>query len=202
MADFLESQREWVVKTLEKQQKRTSELLPVASDGPVAALFFGVPLAVVPRRDRQMAAGMARIEKDQDTLLLDLPPDLFDKIPVLDRQVQDYVQQWLRAQAKAYLTERAQSIAKAKGFNFNRLFIRSQTTKWGTCSTKGNISLNWKLIQCPPFVIDYLVVHELCHLLEMNHSASYWGHVAHHCPDYRKAEAWLKRYGSTVFGNY
>src|SRR5258706_526617 len=70
--------------------------------------------------------------------------------------------------------------------------VRDQKTRWGSCSIRGTITLNWRLIQAPPFIADYLIVHELMHLREMNHSPRYWGHVAQAFPEYRLAERWLK----------
>jgi predicted metal-dependent hydrolase len=73
--------------------------------------------------------------------------------------------------------------------------VRAQKTRWGSCSARGTISLNWRLIQAPPGVVDYLIIHELMHRREMNHSARYWKLVAQAFPDYRRAEQWLKKSG-------
>jgi predicted metal-dependent hydrolase len=75
-----------------------------------------------------------------------------------------------------------------------RVSVRNQRSRWGSCSRRGTISLNWRLIQTPAFVLDYLVVHELMHLKEMNHSARFWREVELVCPDYATAEQWLKRH--------
>ncbi len=93
--------------------------------------------------------------------------------------------------ATEYLTAKTETAAKLYGFSYNRLFIRGQKTKWGTCSTKKNLSLNWRLILCPESVIDYLIVHELVHTEIMNHSKSYWARVAELCPGFREAKKWL-----------
>ena len=74
-----------------------------------------------------------------------------------------------------------------------RITVRNQRSRWGSCSVKGTISLNWRLIQTPPFVQDYIILHELMHLREMNHSRRYWRCVEQVCPNYRNAEAWLKQ---------
>jgi hypothetical protein len=71
--------------------------------------------------------------------------------------------------------------------------VRNQRTRWGSCSRRGNISLNWRLIQTPPFVRDYICLHELAHLRQMNHSERFWSEVARLCPDYLHAEKWLKQ---------
>jgi predicted metal-dependent hydrolase len=75
-----------------------------------------------------------------------------------------------------------------------RVTVRNQRSRWGSCSRRGTISLNWRLVQTPCFVRDYLVLHELAHLKEMNHSKRFWGEVARLCPDYPEAERWLKQH--------
>lgn len=74
-----------------------------------------------------------------------------------------------------------------------RVIVRSQKSRWGSCSRRGTISLNWRLVQTPVYVRDYIILHELAHLRVMNHSKRFWNEVARLCPDYQKAEAWLKR---------
>ena len=76
--------------------------------------------------------------------------------------------------------------------------MRSQRSRWGSCSAKRTISLNWRLIQAPPFVRGYIILHELMHLREMNHSDRFWAAVAEVCPDWREAERWIKRNGALV----
>jgi predicted metal-dependent hydrolase len=75
-----------------------------------------------------------------------------------------------------------------------RITVRNQRSRWGSCSRRGTISLNWRLIQAPPLVRDYIILHELCHLREMYHSTRFWRVVERVCPDYRTAERWLKQH--------
>lgn len=82
-----------------------------------------------------------------------------------------------------------------------RVTIRGQRTRWGSCSRRGTISLNWRLIQTPVLVRDYLVAHELAHLLQMNHSPRYWAAVEKLFPAWREAEAWLKHHGREVIAD-
>ena len=76
----------------------------------------------------------------------------------------------------------------------SRVSVRNQRSRWGSCSRRGVISLNWRLIQVPPAVRDYIILHELTHLREMNHSARFWAAVERVCPDYASAERWLKEH--------
>jgi hypothetical protein len=102
------------------------------------------------------------------------------------------VQARLRRIAERELKERTKEIARQHGITIGSVTVRAQRSRWGSCSRRGTISLNWRLIQTPPFVVDYLIVHELMHRREMNHSARYWKHVAEAFPEYRTAEKWLK----------
>jgi predicted metal-dependent hydrolase len=79
-----------------------------------------------------------------------------------------------------------------------RVTVRNQRSRWGSCSRRGTISLNWRLIQAPPFVRDYLIFHELAHLREMNHSPRFWREVARLCPDFEIAEQWLRKNSSLL----
>ena len=82
----------------------------------------------------------------------------------------------------------------------NRVTVRAQKTRWGSCSARGTLSLNWRLIHAPPEVVDYLIIHELMHRREMNHSARFWKLVAQACPDYPAAEQWLKNSSMETLG--
>ena len=82
--------------------------------------------------------------------------------------------------------------------NVTRVSVRNQRTRWGSCTEAGVISLNWRLVQCPEFVSDYIIYHELMHLREMNHSKRFWKAVGEVCPDWKSAEAWLKENGSLL----
>jgi predicted metal-dependent hydrolase len=79
-----------------------------------------------------------------------------------------------------------------------RITVRNQRSRWGSCSRHGTISLNWRLIQAPTFVQDYLILHELCHLREMNHSRRFWREVQRVCPDFETAERWLKQHSGLL----
>ena len=119
------------------------------------------------------------------------------------QQDPDYVkdpalEQAYRRQAKARLEERAAYFASRMGVSYQRISVRAAKTRWGSCSAKGNLNFHWKLILMPPQVLDYVVVHELAHRKEMNHSPAFWAEVEKILPDYRERRKWLKTYGQTV----
>ncbi len=80
----------------------------------------------------------------------------------------------------------------------SRISIRNQRSRWGSCGREGHICLNWRLVLMPPFVRDYVLIHELMHLCRMDHSPAYWRLVAGACPDYRTARDWLRRHGPAL----
>lgn len=100
-----------------------------------------------------------------------------------------------RRRAGEILGKRTAYFAKIMGVRYNRITIREQKTRWGSCSSNRNLNFNWKLVLAPPEVLDYVVVHELCHLKEMNHSSAFWHEVEAVVPDYKARRAWLKENG-------
>lgn len=94
--------------------------------------------------------------------------------------------------AKQILPARIQYYAKIMGVTYGRITLREQKTRWGSCSSKGNLNFNWKLALMPDEILDYVVVHELAHRMEMNHSDKFWKIVENVLPDYRERRKWLK----------
>lgn len=106
----------------------------------------------------------------------------------------------LRERAKSVLAQRTAYFARQVGVTYGRITVRDQKTRWGSCSQTGNLNFNFRLILAPPEVLDYVVVHELCHRRQMNHSAQFWQEVAQVLPDYRKRKAWLTENGWRLMG--
>ena len=95
--------------------------------------------------------------------------------------------------AKRELPPRVLELASARGLRVAKVCVRNQRSRWGSCSRHGTISLNWRLVQTPDFVRDYIIYHELAHLNHLNHSARFWHEVERLCPGYLTAEMWLKQ---------
>jgi hypothetical protein len=104
----------------------------------------------------------------------------------------------LRQLAARELPPRVLELAARHGLTVRRITVRSQKSRWGSCSRRGTISLNWRLIQTPAFVSDYICLHELMHLRQMNHSPGFWREMERVCPDYRMAERWLKEHSGLL----
>ena len=106
----------------------------------------------------------------------------------------------LSRQAAQYIPPRVAMYAERIGVSYGRITIRHQRTRWGSCSTKGNLNFNCLLMLTPPEVIDYVIVHELCHRKEMNHSTRFWALVASVLPNYVEQKRWLREHGAVIIG--
>ncbi len=104
------------------------------------------------------------------------------------------IERHLRRLAVCELPARVFELAAFHQFSVKRVIVRNQRSRWGSCSRRGTISLNWRLVQAPLFVRDYILLHELVHLRQMNHSHGFWREVARLCPDFAHAERWLKQH--------
>jgi len=100
-----------------------------------------------------------------------------------------------REKAREVFEQKAAYYALRMGVTYGRIAVRDQKTRWGSCSSQGNLNFNWRLVLAPPGVLDYVVVHELAHRKEMNHSAKFWAVVKAAMPDYMRYESWLKENG-------
>ncbi|SFG33493.1 M48 family metallopeptidase [Oribacterium sp. WCC10] len=102
--------------------------------------------------------------------------------------------------AVSYIPKRVEFFAPRVGVSYGRITIRNQKSRWGSCSAKGNLNFNCLLMLTPPDIIDYVIVHELCHRKEMNHSYKFWEEVEKVLPDYKKRRKWLNDNGGVIIG--
>jgi len=113
------------------------------------------------------------------------------KESILDpEKVEEY-----KRQAKAYIVPKVEEYALKFGFDYNKIRITSAITRWGSCSSKRNLNFSYRLILAPKEAVDYVIVHELCHLRQMNHSKKFWDEVGKIMPNYKLQEKWLKQHG-------
>jgi predicted metal-dependent hydrolase len=123
-----------------------------------------------------------------------------ERLNVSDAQsdLRPAIQNHLRNLASEELPPRVLELAALHGVNVSRVSVRNQKSRWGSCSRRGTISLNWRLIQSPGFVRDYIILHELAHRRQMNHSEKFWQEVERLYPDYSQAERWLKQHSNLL----
>jgi predicted metal-dependent hydrolase len=113
------------------------------------------------------------------------------KSTVEQSTVKQVLENVYRRKAREHFSERADLYADQMGVEYGKIEIRNQRTKWGSCSTTGTISLNWRLLMAPPDVVDYVVIHELAHLQEPNHDSAFWSLVSQYDPEYEAHSEWL-----------
>lgn len=137
----------------------------------------------------------AFVDEKQDWLRKHL--EKVESRPALPRfteaQIRDLADKALKA-----IPARVAYFARRMGVTYGRITIRNQTSRWGSCTSQGNLNFNCLLMLAPPEVLDYVVVHELCHRKEMNHSAKFWAEVARVLPDYETRKKWLKDNGAAL----
>ncbi len=131
-------------------------------------------------------SGRARCRREEDSLIVTAP----DR-----RGTARAIEAWYRRAAAEHAARRIAHFAEAVGRAPKQITIRAQKSRWGSCTSRGSVSLNWRLLQMPAAIFDYVVVHELCHLLEPNHSRRFWNEVARVLPDYAARRAALRREG-------
>lgn len=129
-----------------------------------------------------------RVLVEEDRLVVFLPPGSEAKAGAV-------LEKWFRSMARLLVNQRLRVINADLKLTFNRVFIKGQKTRWGSCSRQGNLNFNWRLVMAPLPVLDYVVAHELLHLLEPNHSKRFWTLVERVCPDYKAHRAWLRKNG-------
>lgn len=104
----------------------------------------------------------------------------------------------LTRSAKQVIPQRVEYFAGLMNVQYNKIFIRHQKTRWGSCSAKKNLNFNCLMMLTPSEIIDYIIVHELCHLKQMNHSKNFWSEVERYLPEYKKSYDWLKKNGAAI----
>lgn len=177
---FAERHAAWVEKQLTKRQARPR--LPSEWRPDSIILLRGEPTTIQPLPD-----GRGILIGDQSICADNLAVDLR---PIVERHL------W-RLAAKE-LAVRTWELARAHQVLIRQVSVRNQRSRWGSCSHQGTISLNWRLVQTPDWVQDYIIIHELMHRREMNHSSRFWRHVERACPLWKEAEKWLKEHESLL----
>jgi len=107
-------------------------------------------------------------------------------------------QKWFLSEARKHITPRVAGLAKGMGVQFKRISVRDLKYSWGSCTPGGTLTFNWRIVQAPIVVVDYLIVHELAHVIEPNHSREFWNIVAVHVPAWEKARDWLRQHGARL----
>ena len=200
MEHFVHVQKDHISKSLIRLRMREEKIEAIVKDHENQMLLRGVwkdlqPAVISADKSKKNRMGNWHFTEQNDIVLFHSPPNL-NTYPGKDVKLAFY-----RSLADSEVRNRFYRLAQSLPFKYNRVFIRSQTTRWGTCSSKGNVSFNWRLIKCPHWIWDYLFVHELCHTVHMNHSAEFWQLVNVHYPRLEEARAWIREHESLIFSD-
>jgi len=181
LPDLLQAKGSWILGKLAKYGKVQSLCADKELKSGDAIPYLGRDLEVVIRQNRRNVDG---VKLEQNRLVVSHRS--------ASSRLNLVVEQWYRMQATKLIKERANKLSARLGLTHNRVIIRGQKIRWGSCSHKGDLSFNWKLMMAPEPVIDYVIIHELAHLKELNHSKRFWELVAEHCSRWREHKKWLK----------
>lgn len=172
---LIRAHEDWVLKHLDRLEARRRETRLFVNGVP-AMLFRGETVAV------RRARGLKRVALEEGAIRIS--PAVADPAPALE--------QWLREECRAALMGPLAAAEARTGRRHTGLTIRGQKTRWGSCSASGGLSFNWRLIQAPPAVLDYVACHEVAHLSVPNHSPAFWALVADICPHWEVSRRWLR----------
>jgi predicted metal-dependent hydrolase len=179
---FVEQHRDWLERARARHARR-----------PRSAEIWTIGAEVLWRGEMREIRRAAEGERPA----VCLAADVF-RVAQLDGDLRPALEAQFARRAKIELPARTWELAAETGADVKQVTVRNQRSRWGSCSAGGTISLNWRLVQTPDSVRDYIIYHELMHLREMNHSDRFWARVQEVCPWWRDAERWLKRNGSLV----
>lgn len=179
---FVEQNREWLerARTRQRQRPRGAEVWTLGTH----VLWRG-----------EMTEMRKGNEGERPTVVLGA--DVF-RVSGFTGDLRPTLEAHFLRRGKIELPARTWELAAETGVDVKEVTVRNQRTRWGSCSAGGVISLNWRLVQSPLFVRDYIIYHELMHLREMNHSSRFWARVEEVCPTWRQAEHWIKQNGSLL----
>jgi predicted metal-dependent hydrolase len=178
----------WILRAIDRVAGQAVPPAPALSDGAI------LPYLGLDHRLRVVAGTGVRpaVQHDAETRTITarFDPAVYELRAVLDW--------WLRERAREMLVARVAHFSARLGVRHARLAVRDTRSRWGSCSSRGGLNFSWRLILAPPAILDYVVIHELAHLRELNHSPRFWAILAEHCPEYPLHQAWLKEHGASL----
>ena len=181
--EFIRRSEPWIKRQLEKLKQARP-----FGETATTAMIFGKEYQKKPILQNNQKIGVAISGKEL----------IINPVQLTEVSVSNELKRFLRSTAEKYIVPRTKQLATKMGVTFGTITLRQQKTRWGSCSSRGNLNFNWKLVHCPPEVIDYVIIHELAHRTQMNHSQKFWRLVEQYDPEYRIHTGWLKRHGMSL----
>ena len=191
--EIVQEKAGWIIKKVNEAIERNSNIVPRQFVSGEKFLYLGEEYTLeVVEKD----SGKAKVLMQEDTMTVYISRGLSGESR--KQAIKEAIMKWYRRRFAEVAKERIDKYSLQLKVAPCRVMIKNQKTRWGSCSKKGNINLNWRLIMAPLHVIDYVVVHELCHLKVMNHSKDFWSLVESIQPNYSECRKWLKVNGSRL----
>ncbi len=194
---FVDAQQAWILDALKRVVSRTHTVTGLAPTHYAEG-------AVIPYQGRHLPL-IVKPSSAKSTRLQLLPENQFVVyLPVSmaetesSQHIKVALERWMKHQAKQHALQMIAKHASQFSLHPRSLRIKTQKSRWGSCGPKNDINLNWLLMLAPPVVMEYVVIHELCHIQHKNHSRDFWALVAAHMPDYLQHRRWLKQHGASL----
>lgn len=193
---FVQAQQDWIVTATDKvatNKQTIKKLSPDKYKEGVSVPYQGEQKEI---KLQTTVLKKVKIAFEQAVFTIDIP-DIVDEVEKHDL-IRFALIDWMKSQALKKMKEMIDIYAEKYNLYPRMIRVKTQKSRWGSCGIHNDINLNWLLILTPPKVMEYVVIHELCHIKERNHSAAFWVLVEKHCPDYREHRLWLKQNGRDV----
>jgi predicted metal-dependent hydrolase len=179
--EYLITNSRWILRNLDKYCKENPALEAKTVRPANTISYLGKCITVTQKRN---ITGLTALKLEQNNLIVNLNPSA-------GSISSEELEQWLKMQAAQVINVKVKKFSTQMHLAYNRVVIRDQKSRWGSCSCLKNLNFNWRLIMAPEPVLDYVIIHELCHLREMSHSKSFWKLVAQYCPQWHELRSWL-----------
>jgi predicted metal-dependent hydrolase len=195
ITQFVHAKQAWIQSALAKVRLKAQQVAPLAPERYGQGVF-------IPYQGRHYVllikpSALKRIKVEFDSAFQVSIPTALDQA-AHDAAIKAALSAWMKKTALLMVSEMVQQHAQRFQLVPHGIRIKTQRSRWGSCSSTNAININWLLMLAPPVILEYVVVHELCHIREKNHSAAFWQLVAEHLPDYQQRRHWLKQHGASL----
>lgn len=192
---FVQDKQQWIVQALAKIEAKSQHhknLAPAVYGHGAEIPYQGVSYKLVIRSSK-----LKRLKIEFCQEFIAHVPDVL-MIKDHSAEIREALIRWMKKESRCQVEQLVKQHAEKKQLFPQAIKIKTQKSRWGSCGIHNDININWLLIIAPPEVLEYVVVHELCHIRIRNHSAHFWALVAEHLPDYQSRRHWLKKHGSSL----
>lgn len=176
---FIQEKRHWIFRSYHSLRRKKEKSFEIKFEDGAPILFLGEWYVLQIKVDPSLRSSVELLD---DEMVMSVPSSSF---------IKSTLKRFYRSKAREVIADTVAHYADRLNLSYKRIAIRDQKTRWGSCSSAGNLNFSYRLVMAPLKVVDYVVVHELCHLKEMNHSKGFWVLVSKVLPDYKERKKWL-----------